>query len=300
MMASAFMPPPPPLPFGDVDTNVEMLVGSGVPMGSPSRGRESSVFLGDLRNTWHNRVRSKKKQKAKALQASQPSPLTPSTDDAVPAPMALALDAAQPAPPVSPEPGAARGADETAEAEQEDQEDREEQEEPLTPRAREWCMLDEPPTPDRMGRVDRGSVSSSGSPGVLLSSIPNSATVETEGRQHTSYSVQLRFPATTHSARWEIERRYSEFAELHDSLAASLRGGGAADASATVPSLPPTRWLNTLDAAFVESRRAALECWLSELLSAGSELSLQPQLHAFLETPDDILRGLMESDATPR
>ena len=300
MMASAFMPPPPPLPFGDVDTNVEMLVGSGVPMGSPSRGRESSVFLGDLRNTWHNRVRSKKKQKAKALQASQPSPLTPSTDDAVPAPMALALDAAQPAPPVSPEPGAARGADETAEAEQEDQEDREEQEEPLTPRAREWCMLDEPPTPDRMGRVDRGSVSSSGSPGVLLSSIPNSATVETEGRQHTSYSVQLRFPATTHSARWEIERRYSEFAELHDSLAASLSDGGAADASATVPSLPPTRWLNTLDAAFVESRRAALECWLSELLSAGSELSLQPQLHAFLETPDDILRGLMESDATPR
>ena len=300
MMASAFMPPPPPLPFGDVDTNVEMLVGSGVPMGSPSRGRESSVFLGDLRNTWHNRVRSKKKQKAKALQASQPSPLTPSTDDAVPAPMALALDAAQPAPPVSPEPGAARGADETAEAEQEDQEDREEQEEPLTPRAREWCMLDEPPTPDRMGRVDRGSVSSSGSPGVLLSSIPNSATVETEGRQHTSYSVQLRFPATTHSARWGIERRYSEFAELHDSLAASLRGGGAADASATVPSLPPTRWLNTLDAAFVESRRAALECWLSELLSAGSELSLQPQLHAFLETPDEILRQLMESDATPR
>ena len=300
MMASAFMPPPPPLPFGDVDTNVEMLVGSGVPMGSPSRGRESSVFLGDLRNTWHNRVRSKKKQKAKALQASQPSPLTPSTDDAVPAPMALALDAAQPAPPVSPEPGAARGADETAEAEQEDQEDREEQEEPLTPRAREWCMLDEPPTPDRMGRVDRGSVSSSGSPGVLLSSIPNSATVETEGRQHTSYSVQLRFPATTHSARWEIERRYSEFAELHDSLVASLSDGGAADAPATVPSLPPTRWLNTMDAAFVESRRAALECWLSELLSAGSELSLQPQLHAFLETPDDILREYMESDATPR
>ena len=161
-------------------------------------------------------------------------------------------------------------------------------------------MLDEPPTPDRMGRVDRGSVSSSGSPGVLLSSIPNSATVETEGRQHTSYSVQLRFPATTHSARWEIERRYSEFAELHDSLAASLSDGGAADASATVPSLPPTRWLNTLDAAFVESRRAALECWLSELLSAGSELSLQPQLHAFLETPDEILRELMESDATPR
>ena len=76
--------------------------------------------------------------------------------------------------------------------------------------------------------------------------------------------------------------------------------GGAADASATVPSLPPTRWLNTLDAAFVESRRAALECWLSELLSAGSELSLQPQLHAFLETPGEILRELMESDATPR
>ena len=299
MMASAFMPPPPPLPFGDVDTNVEMLVGSGVPTGSPSR----SVFLGDLRNTWHNRVRSKKKQKAQALQASQPSPVTPSTDDAVPAPMALALDAAQPEqaqppPPVSPEPGDARGADETAEAEQEAEQ--EDQEEPLTPRAREWCMLDEPPTPDRMGRVDRGSVSSSGTPGVLLSSIPNSATVETEGRQHTSYSVQLRFPATTHSARWEIERRYSEFAELHDSLVASLSDGGAADAPATVPSLPPTRWLNTMDAAFVESRRAALECWLSELLSAGSELSLQPQLHAFLETPDDILRGLMESDATPR
>ena len=298
MMASAFMPPPPPLPFGDVDTNVEMLVGSGVPTGSPSR----SVFLGDLRNTWHNRVRSKKKQKAQAVQASQPSPVTPSTD-AVPAPMALALDAAQPEqaqppPPVSPEPSAARGADETAEAEQEAEQ--EDQEEPLTPRAREWCMLDEPPTPDRMGRVDRGSVSSSGTPGVLLSSIPNSATVETEGRQHTSYSVQLRFPATTHSARWEIERRYSEFAELHDSLVASLSDGGAADAPATVPSLPPTRWLNTMDAAFVESRRAALECWLSELLSAGSELSLQPQLHAFLETPDDILRSLMESDATPR
>ena len=167
--------------------------------------------------------------------------------------------------------------------------------EPGTPRAG-WCILEEPPTPDRCGRVRAGSSDDRGSGAaqpLILSSVPRSATVDA---QYTTYTVQLCYPPSAQrgslrgrapaTLRWSLERRYSEFAELHDSLATSLSGSDI-----ELPPVPPSRWMGAMDPAFVDERRAALETWLASLL-CDAQLAMQPQLHAFLETPDGMLISL--------
>lgn len=164
--------------------------------------------------------------------------------------------------------------------------------EPVTPRAG-WCILEEPATPDRVGRVRSGSTDDHDhKPDALVqSSVPRSSTVEVDGREHTVYTINLCYPpaepgtcGTTSQRRWSVERRYSEFAELHDSLAESL----ASQSDIVLPTVPPSRWIGLMDPTFVAERREGLDGWLGTMLST-SELALQPQLHAFLETPDTIL-----------
>jgi hypothetical protein len=172
--------------------------------------------------------------------------------------------------------------------------------EPGTPRAG-WCILEEPPTPDRCGRVrasssdvDRAGAAQPGAAQPLIvSSVPRSATVD---GQYTTYTVQLCYPPSNAQGalRWSLERRYSEFAELHDSLATSLAGSGI-----ELPAVPPSRWIGTMDPTFVDERRAGLDAWLCALL-CSEQLALQPQLHAFLETPDSMLVELgMREPPTP-
>merc|ERR1712205_225362 len=112
-----------------------------------------------------------------------------------------------------------------------------------------------------------------------MGSVPRSATVD---EQYTTYTVQLCYlPSTAQGAlrrgapqpalRWSLERRYSEFAELHDSLATSLSGSGI-----ELPAVPPSRWIGTMDPTFVDERRAGLDAWLCALL-CSEQLALQPQ-----------------------
>jgi hypothetical protein len=159
--------------------------------------------------------------------------------------------------------------------------------EPLTPRAG-WCILEEPATPDRVGRVRAGSSDEFKPDAPVRSCVPRSSTVEANGRQHTVYSVELSCSCpragTAVPWRWSVERRYSEFAELHESLAESL----ARQSDVLLPAVPPSRWVGLMDPIFVSERREALGAWLATMLSTA-ELALQPQLHAFLETPDAIL-----------
>ncbi len=159
--------------------------------------------------------------------------------------------------------------------------------EPVTPRAG-WCILEEPATPDRVGRVRAGSADELKPDALVRSSVPRSSTVEADGRQHTLYTVELCYSCPRAGAtvprRWSVERRYSEFAELHQSLAESL----AWQTDIVLPAVPPSRWVGTMDPTFVSERREALGAWLGTMLSTA-ELALQPQLHAFLETPDAIL-----------
>ena len=169
--------------------------------------------------------------------------------------------------------------------------------EPVTPRAG-WCILEEPATPDRVGRVRRsiGDIDDRKPEALLLSSVPRSSTAEADGRQYTSYSVELCYPGTTQTC-WSVERRYSEFAELHESLAESL----ARRSDVVLPAVPPSRWMGLMDPSFVSERREGLGAWLATMLSTP-QLALQPQLHAFLETPDPILvqLGLREPPTPTR
>ena len=199
----------------------------------------------------------------------------------------------EPEPEVKPEPFAPRADDGLGEREDGGQLESE----PVTPRAG-WCILEEPATPDRVGRVRRsiGDIDDHKPEALLLSSVPRSSTAEADGRQYTSYSVELCHPGSTQT-RWSLERRYSEFAELHESLAESL----ARRSDVVLPAVPPSRWMGLMDPTLVSERREGLGAWLATMLSTP-QLALQPQLHAFLETPDPILvrLGLREPPTPTR
>ena len=304
MMAHSFIRPMPALS----QQQVEVLEQAAA--GSRAQSAEFAPRAGWLRSLGRGKGSQQQRQQPELRADEQPQ------RDAAPAPVDApsvgTADETASAPPVIPVPEPAVPEPEPEpELEPFSAEPQPEPEvEPVTPRAG-WCVLEEPATPDRVGRVRSGSTDERGYPGesgaggggpvpLVLSSLPRSSTVETDGKEHTVYTVELCYPppharAGRAAQRWSLERRYSEFAELHDSLAESL----ASRRDVELPAVPPSRWMGSMDPAFVSQRRVELESWLAALLSSPV-LALQPQLHAFLETPDSMLVQLgMRDPPTP-
>ena len=62
--------------------------------------------------------------------------------------------------------------------------------------------------------------------------------------------------------QWQIDRRYSEFVELHRTLHTAI---------STLPALPsktwynPAQWMKTMESSFIHQRQTVLEGWLREI-----------------------------------
>ena len=78
---------------------------------------------------------------------------------------------------------------------------------------------------------------------------------------------------TVGDCKWTIQRRYSEFHDLHEKLVALKKVEKA--------QLPPKKYLRNQAKSFVEKRRHELEVYLQTLLDESNYL-VTPLLH-FLE-----------------
>ncbi|XP_038047794.1 nischarin-like [Patiria miniata] len=101
---------------------------------------------------------------------------------------------------------------------------------------------------------------------------------------YTAYVIELAVDDCT----WTIQRRYSEFHDLHDKLVALKRVDRAL--------LPPKKFLWNQSKSFVEKRRHDLQSYLQKLLDQSSYLAT-PLLH-FLEFDIYDIYGVSQALAT--
>ena len=100
--------------------------------------------------------------------------------------------------------------------------------------------------------------------------IPSSAQKQCKNRTYTVYNIELYLSSRCH----KIDRRYSEFHELHRVLKKSFQ---------FVPSLPPKK-VNNLNKKLIEQRRTSLEKYLQSLLKTIG-LNKAKELNDFLNVP---------------
>ena len=110
------------------------------------------------------------------------------------------------------------------------------------------------------------------------------------GRPYALFFVTVAFSCTVCGPdTWTVQRRYSEFDELHSTLSGEVEAAAAAAnpsaAPVRLPSLPPKKFLgSSMDADFLKERRAQLEAYLTRLVSQEA-LHSSPALVHFLQHP---------------
>jgi hypothetical protein len=105
---------------------------------------------------------------------------------------------------------------------------------------------------------------------ALSLSIPTARTSEGSSRA-TFFSILVNYGD---AKTWIVERRFSEFDELHDALENEL--------STRLPGLPPKTWFKSFDADFIEKRRIGLETYLHMCLQSNA-ISNSRTFLAFLD-----------------
>lgn len=101
--------------------------------------------------------------------------------------------------------------------------------------------------------------------------IPSSHTVQCKNGRYTVYNIEIHLATRCH----RIDRRYSEFHELHRVLKKSFQY--------VLPSLPPKK-VNNLNKKLIEQRRTGLQQYLQNLLK-NIGLNKAKELNDFLNIP---------------
>lgn len=101
--------------------------------------------------------------------------------------------------------------------------------------------------------------------------IPSSAQKQCKNGRYTVYNIEIHLSSRCH----RIDRRYSEFHELHRVLKKSFQF--------VLPSLPPKK-VNNLNKKLIEQRRTGLQLYLQSLLK-NIGLNQAKELNDFLNIP---------------
>lgn len=116
---------------------------------------------------------------------------------------------------------------------------------------------------------------------VSIPTFTTSAVVD-GAKPHTTYQIVVReFYEQSNYLEWTIEKRYSEFADLHEKLKSEFT-------KLPVPAMAPKQGMlkSSKSEAFLHSRRVALEAFLLKLVT--SQIFQVDALHSFLQigSPD--------------
>jgi len=100
---------------------------------------------------------------------------------------------------------------------------------------------------------------------------------------YTVYEIAVQSSSTI---SWVIYKRYKDFDKLHKMLSKGLR----------LPTLPPKRLFQIMEATFVETRMAQLQEYMSKLLQLPN-LMRNPVLIQFLKVPDSVKPMLLNDSS---
>lgn len=95
--------------------------------------------------------------------------------------------------------------------------------------------------------------------------------------EHTRYP----FVVVYNDAKWNLEKRFSDFAELDGQLDEEFKN----DEDVTLPEFPPKKYFGSLSPALIKERQEGLEKYMKNLVKDSTVLKC-PHLRKFLETPD--------------
>ena len=134
------------------------------------------------------------------------------------------------------------------------------------------------------------SISASSAPGVLTTSDSEGQPLELKGfiashenvtsvfRPYTNYTIHLSVPAK--GLHWTIVQRYSDLLQCHQHLVKTLP-------DVAIPRFPGKKFLNQMDAAFIQQRKIALSNYLHVIFGCPQVLR-DPFVHRRFSIPSDL------------
>lgn len=94
--------------------------------------------------------------------------------------------------------------------------------------------------------------------------------------EHTRYP----FVVVYNDAKWNLEKRFSDFAELDSALEEATKND-----EIQLPEFPPKKYFGSLSPALIKERQEALEKYMKALVADKNVLQCR-SLREFIETPD--------------
>ena len=89
------------------------------------------------------------------------------------------------------------------------------------------------------------------------------------------------FVVVYNDAKWNLEKRFSDFAELDAALDEAFKN----NEDVTLPEFPPKKYFGSLSPALIKERQEGLEKYMKSLVKDSEVLQCR-SLREFLETPD--------------